>query len=200
MMNRKIRKNFDAAYYKRFYEDPQTRAFGPGDLEQLVGHVASYLNYLRIPVRRALDIGCGLGKWQKALEKHYPRLEFTGIDTSEHLCEEHGWTRASITTFKPKAKYDLVVCQSLLQYLKAGDVQAGLKNMAGLCGGALYLELVTREDWEENCDQTSTDGAIHLRSAAWYRKEIRKYFINCGGGVFLPNDSPVTLYELERIR
>ena len=58
---------------------------------------------------------------------------------------------------------------------------------------------MTREDWDENCDQRATDGKIHLRPTEWYRREISRYFDNCGGGVFVPKDSPVVFYELEKL-
>ena len=41
-----------------------------------------------------------------------------------------------------------MICQSVFQYVPAAEVRRGLRNLAGLCRGAAYLEVVTREDWE----------------------------------------------------
>jgi SAM-dependent methyltransferase len=192
------RTTFDRAYYRRFYEDPDTRSVGPADTGRLVAHVAAYLKYLDIPVRTALDVGCGLGLWRALLAEHFPGLRYTGIETSEYACERFGWRRASVATFESASRYDLVICQSVLQYVSAGEVRAGIRNLARLCGGAMYLELVTREDWERNCDRSGTDGEIHLRAARWYRRLLAPHFTNCGGGVFLPVTSDTVLYEMEK--
>jgi SAM-dependent methyltransferase len=195
---RPARATFDEAYFRHFYEDPGARGGDPEDTERLVAHVAAYLRYLDIPARTVLDVGCGLGLWRPALHRHLPGARYTGVDTSPYLCRRFGWQRASIVSFSSRSKYDLIVCQSLLQYLTAREVRAGIANLAELCGGAMYLEIVTREDWEKNCDQSGTDGRIHLRTARWYRAVIRRHFTNCGGGLFLPADSPTVLYELEK--
>ena len=191
------REQFDHPYYERYYLDPRTRAHGLKELQPLVDHVLAYLAYLEIPVRTALDIGCGVGMWRDALRKRVRKLDYTGTETSEYLCRKFGWKCVCMSDLRSRSKYDLVVCQSVLQYVPERVVRAGLAAMARLCRGALYLEVLTREDWEENCDHDATDGQVHLRSAAWYRREIRKHFRNAGGGVFLPNGSGTVLYELE---
>lgn len=195
----KPRKTFNKEYYDRFYINPETRAFKKKDLQLLADHVVAYMKYLDIPLRSALDIGCGIGMWRGALKKHRKTIKYTGIDTSDYLCGVYKWKKASIDTFRSETKYDLVICQSVLQYLPVKVLRAGLRNMASLCEGAMYLEIVTKEDWEQNCDQVSTDGSIHLRAVDWYRREISRYFNNCGGGLFIPKDSDVILYELEKV-
>jgi hypothetical protein len=44
-----------------------------------------------------------------------------------------------------------------------------------------------------------TDGAIHIRSAAWYRKRLKKDFMNAGGGVFLKRNAPAVILALEHL-
>ena len=63
----------------------------------------------------------------------------------------------------------------------------------------MFLEALTAEDWENNCDRSVTDGDVYLRPAAWYREQVTAHFTNCGGGVFLSPDSPAVLYELEKL-
>ena len=191
------RHTFDHGYYDKYYENPRTRAVTPKDIRLLAGHVLHYLAYLHIPVRNALDLGCGIGLWRDALHAHDPGIRYVGVEASDYVCEKYGWTRGSITTFKSRTKFDLVICQSVFQYLPSSDVELALENMARLCRGALYLEIVTREDLDANCEHGHTDSNIHVRSDAWYRRKIKPHFRNCGGGVFLPADSHTVLYSLE---
>jgi SAM-dependent methyltransferase len=195
--NRLVRTDFDEAYYRRFYVDRPTRAQHPSDVRRLAAFVFAYLNYLRIPVRRVLDVGCGLGRWHGAVAQHHPRAAYTGVEPSAYLCEKYGWQRGSVTDYRARGRYDLVVCQSVLQYLDDADVHRAIANMARLCRGALYLEITTRGDLQRYADRARTDTDIHVRTADWYRRALRPHFRSAGGGVFLPNDSPVVLYELE---
>jgi len=54
----------------------------------------------------------------------------------------------------------------VLQYLPNADAAAAIDNLARLCHGAMYFNLLTREDWEENCDRQRTNGEVYLRSSA----------------------------------
>lgn len=199
MNNGFVRSAFDKGYYHRFYEDPATRAVDEAEFHRLVDHVVHYLKYLEVSVKRVLDVGCGLGMWRQALKTHYPGMRYTGMDKSKHICKKYGWKRGSVTSLTSRTPYDLIICQSVFQYLNAKDVRAGIRNLAAVCRGAMYLEIVTKDDWNQNCDRAATDGAIYLRTVDWYRKAISRYFINGGGGIFLPKDSPIVLYELEKI-
>ena len=66
-----------------------------------------------------------------------------------------------------------------------------------MCRGLLYFGVLTREDWEENCDQSRTDPAVSLRGGAWYRRELRSNFRHLGGGFWLRHDCPVTVWEMD---
>ena len=200
MPNASARREFDAAYYDRFYRNARTRAVSQADTANLAAFVLAYMRRLDIPVRSALDVGCGLGFWRDALSQAIPGLNYTGVETSAYLCQRFGWQQAPIDTFRSRRRYDLVICQSVLQYVDDAAVSRGLANVARLCRGVLYLEIVTAEDWAENCDRQRTDGEIHRRPAAWYRRHIRRHFRSCGGGVYVPKDSDVVLYELEKGR
>lgn len=193
------RTRFDEAYYRRFYLDPSTRVHDPRSQRRLAGFIFSYLDYLRIPVRRVLDMGCGLGHWRRELAERHPRARYTGVETSDYLCRTLGWEKGSAADYRGRGRFDLVLCQSVLQYLDEGEAIRSLANMARLCRGAIYLEAVTRGDWEERCDRKATDGRIHLRPAAWYRKAIGRHFVGVGGGLFLPRGSRAVLYELEAL-
>lgn len=193
---------FDADYYQRFYADPRTRVSDLAAVRKLAMFVASYLRYLDVPVRSLLDVGCGVGNWRKVARKAWPQARYYGLEHSPHLCAKFGWAEGSIVDFDPRTlcsdgTFDLVVCQGVLQYLNDRAAAHAIDNLGHWCGGALYLEALTELDWQQNCDRSRTDGNVHLRSGAWYKKRLRKHFRDCGGGVFCSHNARITLFELE---
>jgi SAM-dependent methyltransferase len=191
---------FGAAYYHRYYRDPATRVRAGSAQDRLSDFVFGYLSHLGLPVRRVLDLGCGLGHWRAPLARRHPRATYTGVEISPYLCARYGWDQGSAADYAGRGRYDLILCQSVLQYLPDEGVRAAAANMARLCRGAVYLEIITAEDWRDNVDKRVTDGNVHLRPEAWYRKVLGNHFRSAGGGLFLPADSPVVLYELEKGR
>lgn len=196
------RNSFGADYYQRYYDNEKTRVSDVSEIRRLATFVAGYLQYMQIPVRSILDVGCGVGNWQTVSKELWPRARYYGVEYSAHLCEQFGWHQGSITNLKAKtqlgrATFDLVVCQGVLQYLDDRAAAAALKNLAKWSDGALYLEALTERDWHENCDQSVTDGDVHLRPASFYRERLGKHFQDCGGGVFCSRRAGVALFELE---
>jgi SAM-dependent methyltransferase len=191
---------FGEDYYRRFYKDPATRVRAGSAQSRLADFVFGYLSHVGVPVRRMLDLGCGLGHWSADLARKHPRATYTGVEISPYLCARYGWEQGSAADFRGRGRYDLIICQSVLQYLPDEGVKAAVANMARLCRGALFLEIITAGDWRDHCDQRVTDGNIHMRTESWYRKALGRHFRSAGGGVFLPLDSPVVLYELEQGR
>jgi len=188
---------FDHAYYERFYADPSTRVADTSDDQKLARFVISYLDYLGVCIDSVLDLGCGTGRWKAALQAVLPDTPYTGVEISDAMCEKHGWFKGSVATWKgPRS--DLVVCHGVLQYLSDADAKKAIKNLAHHADKALYLEVVSKEDWAHNVDKQLTDGEINLRKASWYRRQLSEHFHSAGGGLFLPKHSPVVLYELER--
>ena len=190
---------FDKAYYDRFYRDPRTRVTTKTAMQALGRFIASYLEHLGQPVDSILDLGCGVGAWRDVAARHFKGARYTGVEVSRYLCAEYGWEHGSVVDYASGTSYDLVICHGVLQYLNAREARRAVTNLSRLCGGAMFLEALTAEDWEHNCDRSVTDGDVYLRPVAWYRRELGKYFTNCGGGVFTSPDSPVLPYELEKM-
>ncbi len=188
---------FDADYYERFYENPRTRVTDRATTGRLAAFVCAYVDVLQLDVRRVLDIGCGLGWWRDALAELRPRWRYTGVEFSEYLVDEHGWEHGSVIDYRAKRPFDLVVCQGVLQYLPNAAAREALDNLATLTTAALYLEALTSEDWDKNCDTDRTDGDVHLRKGDWYRRRLGRTFVNCGGGVFVRRDADVAMFDLE---
>lgn len=189
--------HFDAKYYARYYENERTRVIASSDVQRLGRFVSAYVDYLELPVRRVLDAGCGVGHWQAVIAKRYPDARYVGIELSEHLCKTRGFIQASVVDYRDRGRFDLVICQGVLQYLTRPEATAAIANLGRLCRGVLYLEALTAEDWAEHCDQRYTDGAVHLRKAQWYRKQLARDFRPLGGGLFLHRDATAVLYALE---
>ena len=192
------RFDFDAAYYEHFYLDPRTRVAEPADIEIQARLLCSYLDYLKIHVRWILDLGCGLGRLREPLLARFPRARYTGVEVSGHLCDELGWVHDSVVTFRSRRRFDLVICQDVLQYLDDPEAELALQNLARLCRGALWFGALTREDWEENCDQARTDRNGYVREGTWYRRRLAPAFVCAGGGVFVARRAGIVMFELDR--
>lgn len=188
---------FNAAYYRKFYQSPRTRVVDPESCAALADFVFAYLKYLRVPVESVLDLGCGVGLWRPEVLRHHPEACYVGVEKSEYACRKYGWERGCLASYRSEESFDLVICQGVLQYLDDDEAEAAVRNLTHLATSALYLEILTLEDWERNCNQETTDGEVYLRSASWYRKRLRRDFISCGGGLFLARSLPAVLYELE---
>ncbi|MEY4575957.1 MAG: hypothetical protein RL701_660 [Pseudomonadota bacterium] len=191
--------SFDEKYYQRYYRAAATRVTEHSDTRRFSQFIGGYLNYLGQPVRNILDLGCGLGQLRKPLLKLFPGAQYVGVERSDYACREHGFVRGSVVDFKARGRFDLVICKGVLQYLSAREAALALENLGRLCRGCLYLEALTREDWEEAADQKRTDGAVYLRRANFYRRGLRAQFKPAGGGIFVHERSSAVLYALETL-
>lgn len=198
-MPRKHDFQFDARYYDRYYRDARTRVTEQSDSDQLAAFIAGYLGYLGQPVRNILDLGCGVGVLQKPLLRSFAGASYTGVERSAYACEKYGFKQGSVVDFRARGRFDLVICKGVLQYLDAREADRALANLAELCRGCLYVEALTREDWEEAADKKRTDGDVYLRPASFYRKRLQGPFQAAGGGIFVHERSPAVLYALETL-
>jgi len=189
---------FDEAYYQRFYFDKKTSVADPQHLERLGAFVCSYLQYLRVPVRRVLDVGCGLGLWKDVMARHLPLASYHGVEFSPYLCERFGWERGSVVDYRASAPFDLVICQGVLPYLSPPDLKRALHNLGRLSKGALYVEAVSREDYErDTIDEDLTDHRVFRHRAELYRRGLAEGCLELGGGMWLSRQAEVPLFELE---
>ncbi|MBO9649093.1 MAG: class I SAM-dependent methyltransferase [Variovorax sp.] len=189
---------FDESYYQRYYFDKKTRVADPQHVERLGDFVCSYLKYLRVPVDRVLDVGCGVGLWRDIVARHFPQASYHGVEVSEYLCRRYGWELGSVVDFRARQPFDFVICQGVLAYLNPSDLKRALTNLGALSQGALFVEVVTREDYERDIvDEHLTDPNLFRHRAEVYRGGLSRHFKEMGGGVWLSNRSDVPLYALE---
>jgi trans-aconitate methyltransferase len=189
---------FDRRFYQRFYVNPRTRVTTREEMTRRAQAVAALMKHLELPVRRILDAGCGMGWMRAPLLKAFPDASYTGLEVSEHLCTRHGWTQASLADYRSRARFDLIVCYDVLQYLSDREAIRAMANLARLCRGAVYFHAPTEEDWRENADRNTSDSEIHLRSAQWYRARLTRGFDHAGFGLHVRRGVPFAQWELEK--
>jgi predicted TPR repeat methyltransferase len=190
---------FDASFYRRFYLNPRTRVVTRAEMIRRADLVAAFVRHGEYRVRTILDVGCGLGLMRAALQKHFPRARYTGLEVSRYLCDRHGWEHGSAATFASPRPFDLVICYDVLQYLAAREAAAALRNLGRLCAGVLHFGVLTTEDWELYCDRAITDRDVHIRPGNWYRRRLAPVFINAGSGMFVRRGAAIHLWELDQV-
>jgi len=167
-------KNYDRAYFDRWYRDPRVRVATAAAVARKVHLVVSIAEALLLRrVRSVLDVGCGEGAWRAPLKKLRPGIRYVGVDSSEYVIARFGKRRGiRLGTFGAlgrierslRGPFDVIVCCDVLQYVPALELNAGLRSVAKLLGGVAYLEAYTSGDAIEGDKR-----AWHHRSAAEYR-------------------------------
>jgi SAM-dependent methyltransferase len=185
---------FDASYYKKWYgDDEEDRA----DIaERAVRFVLTYLDHMDASVRTVVDLGCGVGLWKHALARQAKGVRYTGVEYSAYLCEKYGWHRASAADYSPGKRFDLAVCQGVLQYLSDADCERAIANLAKLSRRFMYLEVLTSGDAAHVCDPDGTDFEVHVREPRWYARRLQQHFVNLGGGLYAKPSMREHYFEL----
>jgi trans-aconitate methyltransferase len=191
-------ERFDAAYYRRYYgrRPVHTRQ----RIALLAEGVFSLAAWWRVPIRSVLEVGAGKGFWRDWLESRHQRVSYHGIDASEYACRRYQHELADVATWEPPRSYDLVVCQSVVQYLDDSKAVAAIDTLADACRGLLFFEVPTIADRDNVIDASSTDLDVHWRTGGWYRKRLSVGFTEIGAGVWLSKKSTAVFWELERAR
>lgn len=188
-------ERFDAAYYRRFYG----RGSAPNrrQIAHLGQGVLSLAAWWRIPIRSVLDVGAGKGYWRDWLTEAHPSVKYHGIDASGHACRRYHHELANASVWQPRRKYDLVVCQSVVQYVGDTDARKVIDMLAVACRGLLLFEAPTLADRDSAIDASKTDLDVHWRTGDWYRKRLARGFAEIGGGMWLSRECAAVFYELE---
>jgi trans-aconitate methyltransferase len=191
-------ERFDAEYYRRYYG--RRPIHDRRRIAQLGAGVMSLAAWWRIPIRSVLDVGAGKGYWHDWLADEHPKTTYHGIDTSEYACRRYGHERADIAVWRPRRNYDLVVCQSVLQYLDDSSAAQAIDNMAAACRGLLVVEAPTVADRDTVLDPLGSDLGVFWRTGSWYRDRLTVGFIEIGAGMWLSRSCSAVFFELERAR
>jgi len=186
---------FDAAYYRRYYSGP-ARVHSARDVARLASGICGLAAWLGIEIGSVLDVGAGPGLWGRWFRRR-PGVRYRSVDVSAHACARYGHERRDIATWCGRERFDLVVCQGVLQYLDDRSAARAIDHLGRMCRGLLYLEAITRRDLADVVDARSTDVSTYARSGAWYRRRLDRHFVQVGAGLWASRRSGVVLYELE---
>lgn len=184
-----MRKQYDRAYFDKWYRDPKWRPGSSVELKRKVAMtVALSEYYLGRPLRSVLDVGCGEGVWRAPLRRLRAQIEYLGLETSEYALNRYGRSRnirplrfGQLGEVRFGHRFDLIVCSDVLHYLSAGEIQQGLPGLVDQLEGLAFLELYTRSD------TVSGDlGGYVARSATWYRGKFAQVgLIDAGSHAWL---------------
>lgn len=192
------RTTFDERFFKRFYS--RTPVHSRQKIESLATAVHNMCTWWDVRISSVLDVGAGLGYWRDWYASNHPRVKVCSIDVSEHACAKYHHELRDISMWHPSRAFDLVVCQSVLQYLSNSRAEAAIEHLAAATKRVMYFEVPTSSDLKHIVDRRSTDFNIYARGGEWYRKRLTKHFTHAGAGLWLVNTSGIALYEFERSR
>jgi hypothetical protein len=192
-------ERFGEAYYERYYGSAKTQVHDAARIAHLARGITEMIAWQGGALETVLDVGAGAGLWRDWFAKNKPRVKYRSIEHSAYACAKYGHEQRDISAWRASTKFDLLVCQGVLPYIPDEGASAAIENLGAMARGFLYLEAITKGDWATVCDQTKTDGDVHLRDAAWYRARLARQFVNVGGGLYYTRRGPLQFYELERV-
>jgi SAM-dependent methyltransferase len=166
-------KVYDRSYFDRWYRRAGSRIETPAALRRRVAMVLAIAErFLERPVRSALDVGCGEGRWRGELLRLRPRLRYQGVEPSAYAVERFGRRRnilqggfAELERLDLGGPFDLVICADVLHYLEDDELAAGLPAVVRLTRGLAYLETLTAAEEVEGDHR-----ALRLRPPSYYWK------------------------------
>ncbi|HEY2092289.1 MAG TPA: class I SAM-dependent methyltransferase [Thermoanaerobaculia bacterium] len=168
-------KRYDRAYFDKWYRDEQVNS--PAEVRRKVNlAVAAAEYFLQRQIGSVLDIGCGEGQWLPHLRTMRPRLRYLGLDPSAYAVRQFGKTRnirrasfGDLPSLELTQKFDLVICSDVLHYVDDAEIKPGIREIARVCEGIAFLEVLTKED-----DIIGDLDGLISRPAAWYRNTFKR--------------------------
>ncbi len=189
--------SFDAAYYRRYYQDPKTRIYDRARHAHLIEGVMGLLSWFGWPVQSVLDVGAGVGWWKDWLKKHRKDVRYLGTELEASTCRRYGHLQADVRELRLDETFDLVICHGVLPYVDDAGLPKAITNLAAACHGFLYLEAITKRDIAGSVDATLTDTRVFHRPASTYRRLLDRHFQQVGAGLWVKRDAGIVFYELE---
>jgi SAM-dependent methyltransferase len=168
-------KRYDRAYFDKWYRDERVNS--PAEVRRkVVLAVAAAEYFLQRNITSVLDVGCGEGQWLLHLRALRPRVRYLGLDSSPYVVRQFGKARniqrasfGELPSLRLEKKFDLVVCSDVLHYVPDAEIKAGAREIARLCEGVAYIEVLTKED-----EIVGDLDSLISRPAAWYRRTFQR--------------------------
>ncbi len=189
--------DFDADYYRRFYESRRTRVQGPADAARLCRFVLAAAAVQRIAIGSVAEVGAGVGLWRDWFARQHRSVRYVSTDVSPFACRTYGHRRLDIGAAPLRGRFDLVVCQGVLPYLDEDAAGRALDHLAAMTGGLLYLECQTTRDLDEVCDLEVSDPALRKRPASFYVQRLETSMLQLGLNLWAPAAMAASTYDLE---
>lgn len=200
-------KAYDKTYFDKW------RAAGIVDFEatkraaKLAVTTAEYV--LERPPRTVLDIGCGECLWRRAIRDAIAvhdhvaasHLRYTAIDPSAYVVKTQAnvfkggfGDLPALSDWLGISTLDLVVCNDVLPYVSADDMNEGLAWIAPRLVGVAWLQAMTKSDEFEG----DREGFI-ARSAAQYLAMFKAHGLHrIGPHLYIHERTLSKLTSLER--
>jgi hypothetical protein len=194
---------FDREYYQRLYGSPETRVYGPDEIDRLCRGLSGFIEFVGAPLDRVLDAGAGTGLVRDWFRAHRPQAKLRSCDVSPFACETYGHEERDLARWRePEARFDLIVCYGVLAYLSDEDCAAAIENLGQMCAGFLYVNIVTDEDLDfGTVDVAASDlDNMQLRPTQFYLDHLKRHFVRAGLGLFYQRRAPLRLRSLELCR
>ncbi len=149
-------------------------------IAHLAAFVFAFAQYNKIEVKSVLDIGAGIGLWKHWIEKHAKGTQYGHRGEPGYAQEARLSTPRHRALARSQRKHDLIVRQGVLQYLPDPDVAPAVANIAAMSRGLVYVEVTTRQDLRERCDNAAPDTDIYVRNGSYYRGILSKHLLSVG--------------------
>lgn len=174
--------HFNAAYYRRYYEDAETAVVDAALQRGEVKFVIAFCNFIDLQISRFADVGAGTGWWAREFAKQYrSSAVIETFDASKAACDLYGHKCIPVHELGGISS-DLVVCRDVLRYVPDGYIDRAIGRLARKCRGVLYLHIITSDD---DIDEVASDMEGYFRTTAFYRRHLKAAgFRDCGMGLF----------------
>ncbi len=182
-------EGFSKDYWASNYQDPESMDC-IGNVKEHFAYLCSLFNLEMIEIRSMVDLGFGLGAMIKEGRKKFDLKKVCGVEPSPYAFEKmevwknkYGIKNLTLKNMgmtqwleKTKGKYDLGLCNSVLQYLATKELEEAILLLSKRVK-FLYLTVPTDLELDFQIrDHQFKDYYARRRTRAFYQKLLKKHF------------------------